>query len=970
MSTERLSSSVNLPSHQSASPEVTNVLPSSEEVPALHSPQRTVLHSFTPKKVPLAWVLSDKTGLRQLVLQARGFNTINFHHDLHSKRQLESMLASLQHQRPAVFWVHLAGPAAGSGNRVDSRRTENLVRLSRAQMAAGRCLVLEANSRSGAWHMNAVTELCQTLHSSCHAWCRHERLNSDVSFPCSAELRLCTNFEMPEMSECHCPAGTKHVGSKSLGADLRIRSVLQSLVDIALREGYVATDVTPKSDGLLHGQPESPIMYKEVSNYIPSPRTVSAPESGPETEAGLELRFDALGVLRDRGAIDEVCQRSLECQDFTFQTCLGILSQLPLGSQRATRQAQATSSPLQGCVVFGVYSYGAFSGITRQTTALPPLVRYVNAFLKFHGAKHPWSSFSINRNTVLNPHIDPNNLPESVNQTISFGEFTGGELWVALPESDDVPDNAILRTRLLPTGKQISGQVVSTRHRLVAFSPKSYHATMPWQGVRWSVTAYLNRGILHLRQKHWGFLRDHGFNLPVGHSFMQSSCAIDSPEDLAIPIQVQSAITANSFPTTQAMNRKAKLKAGHVVKPKLKIVEQWHDDMGEDLSSLESVLAGVAWNPVLLGSHRELPDVSFHAQNEDFIYTYLCAAERWLHGSGVLSPSGQVMQPSAFLAFVTARTSWASALHVCELFGGEGRTSFLAAKLHDLTSGVKFDIVCGFDLLCVEHVQLLWHYLHVMRPLMVVMAPPCTAFCRLQGLNRIVNHAAWQAAQAIGLPLARLCAQVATFQLSAGRHFLLEQPRGSLLFQLPEYQALAQSFDLIKVVFDQCMTGLRMMTFPFLPIRKRTQFWASAPIILARLSAYHCPGKHQHATVSTVGYQHSSSPHVTSRASQVWPYKLCQLVAAAIADLVCSTMERHYFVVSCPGCRGHFRMDDPKHTRSGDCKYPNVQYFRQHMPLGNSENDARRRKPRSRRTPSKRSTCSRRARSNRRFAFG
>ena len=830
------------PSSQPVSPEVPKVSFSSDEVSVMPSQPRTVLHSLTPNKAPLAWVLSDKTGLRQLVLQARGFNTINFHHDLHCKRQLESMLASLQHQRPAVFWVHLAGPAAGSGNRVDSRRTDNLVRLSRAQMDAERCLVLEANSRSGAWHMNAVTELCQSLHSSCHAWCRHETLNSNASFPCSAELRLCTNFEMPDMGECRCPAGAKHVGSKSLGADLRIRSVLQSLVDIALREGYVATNVTPKSDGLLHGQPESPNIYKEVSSRMPSPRTMPSTEGGPETEAGLELRFDALGLVRDKGALEEFCQRSMECQDFTFKTCLSILSQLPFGSQRTTRQAQATPSQLQGCLAFGVYSYGSFSGITRQTTALPHFVRYVNAFLESHGAANPWSSFSINRNTVLHPHLDPNNLPDSVNQTISFGDFTGGELWVALTATNDIPAHAVLSTRLLPMGKQVTGQVVSTQHRLVVFSPKCYHATMPWQGLRWSVTAYLNRGVLHLRPKHLSFLRGHGFNLPVDHAFMQLPGAIEPSEDLTFPIQAQPAITANSFPTTQAMNRKAKLKAGHVVKPKLKLVEKWHDDMGDDLSSLESILAGVAWNPVLMGSRQELSSVSFHARNEDFVYTYLCATERWLHGSGVLSPVGQVLQPSAFLAFVTARTSWASALHVCELFGGEGRTSFLAAKLHDLTSGVNFDLVCGFDLLCVEHVQLLWHYLHVMRPLIVVMAPPCTAFCRLQGLNRIINHAAWEAARTIGLPLARLCAQVAKFQLSRGRHFLLEQPHGSLLFRLPEYQELAQSFDLIRVVFDQCMTGLRMLTFPFLPIRKRAQFWASAPIILARLSAYQCSG--------------------------------------------------------------------------------------------------------------------------------
>ena len=901
-------------------------------------PSQTQVESVLPCHAPatggpLAWVLSDKSGIRQTILQARGFTTTSFHHDLHSKRHLESMLRTLQHQKPAVLWLRLAGPASGSGNRTDSRRTDNLVRLARVQADAGRSLVVEANTKSGAWHMNAIMELCQKLHTSRHAWCRHEVLTHSDSLPCNSELMVCTNFPMPDYSQCRCPNGTRHVSSKSLSADLRIRTVLESLVDIALREGCAVLR-NYQYNGPLHGQPESPINMQSQDCSTLSLGTKSSMEIGlgfTATRAGhSSSRFDPSS--HDGEALAKL---ALEDQNFSFEVCLKVLEGMRFQPQYKNRQVQSIDAPSQGCYVFGAYSYGAFYGVTRNLLNLPCAVRYINAFLRAQGALMPWSSFSINHNTVLKPHKDHNNQSDSHNQSIALGPFQGGELWVAVSEFNDgsglshheLSENSAVK--VLPNGSRAKGHVISSRHRLITFPPGVLHATMPWSGVRWSITTYVNRGLQHLTNSHLRQLRTLGFNLPSSSQFtfecqQQTSLEDIAPSDMLDPIL---ALEKVSFPTAQAMNRKAKLKAGHVVQPKHKLVEQWRDDMGEDLSSLSAVLAGVAWTPFLLGSVAEdTPLTPVQQANEDFVYDYLCQTERWLHGTGVLDLTCQVLQPSALLAFVVNRRTWLPAVSVCELFGGEGRTSFLVAKLHDLATGVNFDLTSGFDLLDAQHVQLLWQYVRVMQPSVIVMAPPCTAFCRLQGLNRMLHPAAWQRAQTVGVPLARLCAELALFQLKQSRHFLLEQPHGSLLFQLPEFVALARLYSLARVVFDQCMTGLRLMTFPFLLIRKRTQMWASAPIILARLSAYQCDGKHSHASVSTVSSSHRE-PHVSSRESQVWPYKLCKIIAAGIADLVCQNLStsQHYFPVDCPGCRGHLRRDDPKHSRTGDCKYPSVE---------------------------------------------
>ena len=44
----------------------------------------------------------------------------------------------------------------------------------------------------------------------------------------------------------------------------------------------------------------------------------------------------------------------------------------------------------------------------------------------------------------------------------------------------------------------------------------------------------------------------------------------------------------------------------------------------------------------------------------------------------------------------------------------------------------------------------------------------------------------------VSVPLARLCGAIALWQMSQGRHVIVEQPAGSKLFLLEEWQKLAE----------------------------------------------------------------------------------------------------------------------------------------------------------------------------------
>ncbi|CAL1164796.1 unnamed protein product [Cladocopium goreaui] len=102
----------------------------------------------TPKADNLAWVFSDKVGLRQRLLQEINFRTVHFYHDLHSRSQCQRLLNELALQCPLVLWIRFAGPCAGTGNKQDALRAENLVRLLTQQKTSNRLVIVEASERS------------------------------------------------------------------------------------------------------------------------------------------------------------------------------------------------------------------------------------------------------------------------------------------------------------------------------------------------------------------------------------------------------------------------------------------------------------------------------------------------------------------------------------------------------------------------------------------------------------------------------------------------------------------------------------------------------------------------------------------------------------------------------------------------------------------------------------------------------
>ena len=113
-------------------------------------------------------------------------------------------------------------------------------------------------------------------------------------------------------------------------------------------------------------------------------------------------------------------------------------------------------------------------------------------------------------------------------------------------------------------------------------------------------------------------------------------------------------------------------------------------------------------------------------------------------------------------------------------------------------------------------------------------------------MNKVLNPETWRRSYNDARGLARLCAAVAHYQLRQGRHFLIENPRGSLLWEFLEWKELLQQHEVYVGEVDQCEYGL--VTKEGEPIRKPTRFVASSPILLKRLRK-RCGGGHVHMTL-------------------------------------------------------------------------------------------------------------------------
>ena len=183
-------------------------------------------------------------------------------------------------------------------------------------------------------------------------------------------------------------------------------------------------------------------------------------------------------------AREEEClaKQLLRDQDFSMGSCLRLLN-----STRWPASSRRRSGDREDVVyaALGQFSHGKFSGITKHTLLIENTVRYLNGFMTYHGALGPRSSLAISRNNRMPRHRDVNNTHQ--NYSIALGKFSGGELWT------EKENGKVMRE--VGSKVTVAGELQRHRKKMVEFDPKRFHGVEPWQGDRWSITAFRTRSV-------------------------------------------------------------------------------------------------------------------------------------------------------------------------------------------------------------------------------------------------------------------------------------------------------------------------------------------------------------------------------------------------------------------------------------------------------------------------------------------
>ena len=182
---------------------------------------------------------------------------------------------------------------------------------------------------------------------------------------------------------------------------------------------------------------------------------------------------------------------------------------------------------------------------------------------------------------------------------------------------------------------------------------------------------------------------------------------------------------------------------------------------------------------------------------------------------------------------------------ICEVFSPPRITPIAERQGFSVTVPSAFDLETGWNFRNSKDRAQLWQVLRTQEPDLVVLSPVCRAFSVIMNSNwdKMEPQAA-KSLQAEGLSMLHFCVQIAEFQISRNKHFLLEHPGGASSWQTHAMHWLLQQANVVRFLFDQCAVGLSVV--PDTLSRKVTGIVANNLGIASVLSKCQCTCSRPH----------------------------------------------------------------------------------------------------------------------------
>eukprot|EP00439_Symbiodinium_sp_Y106_P032011 s3274_g3.t2 len=149
-------------------------------------------------------------------------------------------------------------------------------------------------------------------------------------------------------------------------------------------------------------------------------------------------------ALSCNGFAEDLLQR----RDFTYESLEKLVDKLPYMKSEKQREINQTRGRKVQGIMSGLWTHGGFHGLTSNATKFSPTIRYLNAFMKDKLPEHKWTSIVVMRNVKMGVHRDNHNACHAKTATVTFGNFTKGQLWMADEQTPaDDPGRALRKGR-------------------------------------------------------------------------------------------------------------------------------------------------------------------------------------------------------------------------------------------------------------------------------------------------------------------------------------------------------------------------------------------------------------------------------------------------------------------------------------------------------------------------------------------
>ena len=192
-----------------------------------------------------------------------------------------------------------------------------------------------------------------------------------------------------------------------------------------------------------------------------------------------------------------------------------------INSSLDTKMSGFIGDSIMDCRLW-LFSDSDFAGEYDSTQKHPWLCKYVNEFISRSSPKgYTWTSFVLNFNCKARLHTDKYNQRESYNLTFSFGDYTGGALWIEGASQLGTPAKFLDQD-----GRQHNGYNCITYRKPTLLHPSTKHGVQPYKGDRHSVIAYSSGGYQKFDDSQKTLLKQAKFNLPTPQLKLKARSAL------------------------------------------------------------------------------------------------------------------------------------------------------------------------------------------------------------------------------------------------------------------------------------------------------------------------------------------------------------------------------------------------------------------------------------------------------------